>query len=257
MSNPIQNSEEIGSAFALRSALKQTQSTLAQDRLFQKVGQTIFMQGWSEQTLQLCLDEIALFAGATHGMILQQHAGALKVVAQRGKTFPIGARIPMMGHLAQWLKPPILFDVHAVFIPALWSMTSADEQQTLHFQHLPIAHHQQSAGLLALACPIPVKPEDMPHLNGMCGILGLALKTTQSQQNHLDDSILQKLTPREREVLALLPSGASNAALAEKLDIAPGTVKIHIERILSKLDLKDRTQAAVMAVQMGFKSDGL
>lgn len=245
------------SAFALRNAFKQSQSVLAQDRLFQKIGQTIFMQGWSEQTLQLCLEEIALFAGATHCMILQQHAGALKVVAQRGKTFPIGARIPMMGYLAQWLKPPILFDVHAIFLPALWSMTSPDEQQSLHFQHLPIAHRQQSAGLLALASPTPIKAEDVPHLNGVCGILGLALKTTQSQQNNVDDSILQKLTPREREVLALLPSGASNAILAEKLDIAPGTVKIHIERILSKLDLNDRTQAAVLAVEMGFKSDGL
>jgi DNA-binding NarL/FixJ family response regulator len=58
-------------------------------------------------------------------------------------------------------------------------------------------------------------------------------------------------------VFALLPSGASNALLAAKLGISPGTVKIHIERILSKLDLNDRTQAAVKAVEAGFKSDGL
>jgi DNA-binding NarL/FixJ family response regulator len=94
-------------------------------------------------------------------------------------------------------------------------------------------------------------------LHSVCGLLGFALQGHAQTASVVDDSYMQKLTPREREVFALLPSGASNAALAQKLRISPGTVKIHIERILSKLDLNDRTQAAVKAVEAGFKSDGL
>ena len=49
-----------------------------------------------------------------------------------------------------------------------------------------------------------------------------------------------------------MPRGLTNAALARELGIAGGTVKVHIERILHKLDLRDRTQAAVYAVDHGF-----
>ncbi|MCF5965090.1 LuxR C-terminal-related transcriptional regulator, partial [Xanthomonas perforans] len=43
----------------------------------------------------------------------------------------------------------------------------------------------------------------------------------------------------------------TNATLAAELGISPGTVKVHVERILQKLEVKDRTQAAVYAVQSG------
>lgn len=62
---------------------------------------------------------------------------------------------------------------------------------------------------------------------------------------------LELLSARERQVLMLLPRGLTNAALASELGIATGTVKVHIERILHKLQLADRTQAAVYAVQCG------
>jgi DNA-binding NarL/FixJ family response regulator len=65
------------------------------------------------------------------------------------------------------------------------------------------------------------------------------------------DPRLARLTPRERQVLALLPRGLSNAALGAELGIATGTVKVHVERILQKLGLGDRTRAAVYAVQHG------
>lgn len=55
-------------------------------------------------------------------------------------------------------------------------------------------------------------------------------------------------------MFALLPYGHTNAALGKLLEIAPGTVKIHVERILNKLGLNDRTQAAVKAVELGFKN---
>ena len=59
------------------------------------------------------------------------------------------------------------------------------------------------------------------------------------------------VTPRELEVLHLLSSGASNKEIAEKLTISEGTVKKHISNILTTLDLRDRTQAAIYAVQHG------
>ena len=59
------------------------------------------------------------------------------------------------------------------------------------------------------------------------------------------------VTPRELEVLHLLSSGASNKEIADKLTISEGTVKKHISNILTTLDLRDRTQAAIYAVQNG------
>ncbi len=59
------------------------------------------------------------------------------------------------------------------------------------------------------------------------------------------------VTPREREVLALLASGSSNREIAEQLFISEATVKKHITNILNTLDLRDRTQAAIYAVRHG------
>ncbi|MFQ6405678.1 LuxR C-terminal-related transcriptional regulator [Methylophilus sp. 'Pure River'] len=244
------------SAFALRNALKQSQVQLAHDRLFERLGQKLFMHGWSEDLLQWLLDELCMQFGAAHGLISQQHAGALKILAQRGKTFPVGARVPMLGALGQWLKEPIHFEVHAQFVPSLWTL-QANTSPAMHCYHLPIACQQRAVGLLGLITGNPLSPSNLQLLHSVCGLLGFALQGHSQTATAIDDSYLQKLTPREREVFALLPSGASNAALAQKLGISPGTVKIHIERILSKLDLNDRTQAAVKAVEAGFKSDGL
>jgi two-component system NarL family response regulator len=59
------------------------------------------------------------------------------------------------------------------------------------------------------------------------------------------------LTKREQEILALVASGKSNQEIADELYIAPGTVRVHIHTILQKLEVRDRTQAAILAIQMG------
>lgn len=73
-----------------------------------------------------------------------------------------------------------------------------------------------------------------------------------AMHNHLDQTTLQEpLTVRELEVLRLLTQGMTNPAIAEVLHISRGTVKVHVERIIAKLHVSDRTQAAVRALESG------
>nr|BFE36558.1 response regulator transcription factor [Actinomadura rugatobispora] len=60
-------------------------------------------------------------------------------------------------------------------------------------------------------------------------------------------AVLADLTPREREVFACLGEGLSNVQIAERLDMAETTTKTHVSRILGKLGLRSRVQAAILA----------
>jgi DNA-binding NarL/FixJ family response regulator len=59
------------------------------------------------------------------------------------------------------------------------------------------------------------------------------------------------ITPREAEVLRLLAQGRTNPQIAHDLAVSRGTVKIHVQNIISKLGVSDRTQAAVRAIELG------
>jgi DNA-binding NarL/FixJ family response regulator len=62
---------------------------------------------------------------------------------------------------------------------------------------------------------------------------------------------IRELSDREREVLQLLGSGESNAELAKRLYVSEATVKTYVSRLLTKLGLANRTQAAILAHEAG------
>ncbi|MET9772678.1 response regulator transcription factor [Streptomyces sp. NPDC006367] len=74
---------------------------------------------------------------------------------------------------------------------------------------------------------------------------------TSAREPAADPAVLDELTRREREVLSCLGEGLSNAAIAERLDMAEATVKTHVSRLLGKLGLRSRVQAAVLAQELG------
>lgn len=75
--------------------------------------------------------------------------------------------------------------------------------------------------------------------------MGRAVRTTQAADR------VAVLTPREREVLALIGEGISNAEIARRLNLVEGTVKTHVSAILTRLRVRNRVQAAILAYEAG------
>ncbi len=76
-----------------------------------------------------------------------------------------------------------------------------------------------------------------------------SISTTPSYIN--STASIEQLTEREREILTLVARGASNRQIAENLYLTEGTVKNHMSNILGKLGVRDRTQAALKAKELG------
>ncbi len=87
--------------------------------------------------------------------------------------------------------------------------------------------------------------------DNLAGVLAQALRS-EAQAASRDAG---ELTDRERDILACLATGMSNKLVARELDIAEGTVKVHVKHLLRKMKFRSRVEAAVWAVQHGLKRD--
>jgi len=100
---------------------------------------------------------------------------------------------------------------------------------------------------------------DLSFLTAVGRWLGLVLdradmlrrRDAQPRAGTLDDVTLQRLgnlTPRQREVVELISGGLTNQQIAQQLAVGPGTVEGHVQRILSRLGVRSRTQVAALTV---------
>lgn len=199
------------------------------------------------------------FLGASASGLFRFQAGRLTAVATLGATMPPGTRLPVRGLLQGLLQPsarPLL----------LTEVSQPWLQRDGHAGYeyfLPLVAREQVTGLLVLAGP-PSAPvlsgSDQDWLDVLAPFLAAAWQEQASgRAGRLPErwrKELEQLTPREREVMSLLPRGCSNQRIAEQLGIKEGTVKTHIEHILAKLRLEDRAHAAARAVELRLGDTG-
>ena len=86
-------------------------------------------------------------------------------------------------------------------------------------------------------------------------VAGKILRQATSHQTQSSMVIIGKLTDREVDVLRMLARGLNNKDISQRLFLSEGTVRNHVSSILAKLNVTDRTQAAVIAIQHGLGDD--
>ncbi len=84
-------------------------------------------------------------------------------------------------------------------------------------------------------------------------VAGKLLEQTASRQTQPASRIIERLTEREVDVLRLIARGLNNSEIAERLHLSEGTVRNHVSAIFAKLDVADRTQAAILSIRHGIE----
>ena len=204
-----------------------------------------------ESAADALLKLITGIIGCQHACLLRYQAGRLHCVSGLGHAPPSHVKMPVSGFLQSLLKYPSR-DALRIDVDAPWLFMQG---QYAFEWFIPMPYASQVTGLLVLAGnPQGLVPNaELQHsLNSLACLWG-GMWHDANPKRKLSDSAqqdLKNLSPREREIMALLPKGMSNQRIAAHLGIATGTVKTHIERILSKLQLEDRAHAAARAVEL-------
>ncbi len=246
------------SARTLRGRFRRSESEGSRLRLLERAAAVLAQESQIKSALTSVLIQSLQFLAADSGLVLLQDGGALNVQAAHGAVLPVGARIPLGGALGAVLRPPMQPSLRVHIESRLRMGENPDVALELL---LPLCFGGKALGVLVLMSETSrVSPteEDLHTLQTLatliaCAASSLSTSRPRAARRELADS-LARLTSREQQVFALLPRGLSNAEIGEQLGIATGTAKIHIEHILHKLGLRDRTQAAVRAAEWGHRA---
>lgn len=244
-------------ARALRSRFHGAERDASRLRLLQGACLALADETETAAGLRAALAQLLRFLTADAAAVLRYDTAALTVLAAHGAVLPVGARVPATGALKAALAAPVLLREQVVS-----TLKVGTPPQVALELLLPLRSRGKVRGLLAvLSSRTLVLPdaEDITTLQALAGLLAAALPEQAGTArprgvNREAQAAMARLSPREQQVFALLPRGLTNAQLAVELGIAVGTVKIHMERILHKLGLGDRTQAAVRASEWGYRA---
>jgi len=244
------------SARITRGRYRLGESSAARWRLLTDAATALASEGARPSALSTVLSKALAFLAFDAGVLIHMQPDGMSVRAAHGPVLPVGARIQpsrtLQGALEQnQLTPLVRQDAPGVL--------RIDREQRNGLEVLvPLRFDNQPRGILALLGPdgaTAPNAEDLSTLQALGTLLAAALTVAQPAQPRIAAperaALLNLLTPRELQVFKLLPSGMTNAEMGRELGIATGTVKVHVERILHKLDLGDRTQAAVRAADFG------
>ncbi|MRW88900.1 DNA-binding response regulator [Duganella sp. FT80W] len=247
------------SARAARSRYRQIESSAARWRLLADAALIAAEQGQRPAALAAMLAKALAFLSLEDGLLMVLQDDALQVLASQGPVPPVGARLAYAAAMQAALQPgPQAPLVRQDIVSPL----RIGREQRVGLEVLvPLCLDGKHRGMLALLSAHPAPPpsaDDLTTLQALGALLASLLATPRQASARAAApeaaAMLKLLTPRELQVFALLPSGDTNADIGEQLGIAGGTVKVHIERILHKLDLRDRTQAAVRAADYGLST---
>lgn len=173
---------------------------------------------------------------APHAAVLALRGSRSLVLASHGDALPPGASVATDGMALSWRLAARAGEAAELCVPiAALGATLGTLCLGWNARMAPAPGDVQAiATIAALLAPAVAEPARAPR-----------------RRKPAPPDRLGALSARERQVLALLPRGLTNAGLGAELGISTGTAKVHVERILQKLQLSDRTQAAVYAVQAG------
>lgn len=178
---------------------------------------------------------------------LQQMASdtpAIVVIDVNGEGETLAALMEGLAQLS--LKPRVVVLTEAFGLNALTSALCAGVDGYLLKSMSPSAFEQS---LSLVMTGEKVFPTDLAHL-----LISNRFAANPDAADTIMDSGLSK---REAEILSCLVNGNSNKAIANSLNLTEGTVKVHLKTILKKINVRNRTQAAIWALQNGIVSSNV